>query len=82
MLLHNKIGNDVIFQCLSRHSCQFKPQKCPIVFQRALVPTNLKKVPPPMVEFKDALTLDIGYPSSLESSFVIEIQTHPRRISL
>jgi len=35
-----------------------------------------------MVAFKDPLTLDIGYPSSLGSSFVIEIQTHARRIEL
>jgi len=26
------VGNDVIFQCLWRHSCQFKPQKFSIVF--------------------------------------------------
>jgi len=35
-----------------------------------------------MVAFKDPLTLDIGYPSSLGSSFVIDIQTHARRIEL
>jgi len=35
-----------------------------------------------MVAFKDPLTLDIACPSSLGSSFVIEIQTHPRRIEL
>jgi len=35
-----------------------------------------------MVAFKDPLTLDIGCPSSLGSSFVIEIQTHARRIEL
>jgi len=32
--------------------------------------------------FKDPLTLDIGYISSLGSSFVIEIQAHARRIGL
>jgi len=37
---------------------------------------------PEMVAFKDPLTLDIGYPSSLRSSFVIESQTHARRIGL
>jgi len=31
---------------------------------------------------QDPLTLDIGYPSRLGSSFVIEIQTHARRIAL
>ena len=35
-----------------------------------------------MVEFKDPLTLDISYLSSLGSSFVIEIQAHARRIGL
>jgi len=35
-----------------------------------------------MVAFKDPLTLEIGCPSSLGSSFVIEIQTHARRIEL
>jgi len=35
---------------------------------------------PEMVAFKDPLTLDIGYLSSLESAFVIEIQAHARRI--
>ena len=35
-----------------------------------------------MVAFKDPLTLDIGYPSSLGSSFEVEIQTHARRIEL
>jgi len=35
-----------------------------------------------MVAFKDPLTLDIGYLSSLGSSFVIEIQAHARRIGL
>jgi len=37
---------------------------------------------PEMVPFKDPLTLDKGYPSNLGSSFVIEIQTHARRIEL
>ena len=32
-----------------------------------------------MVAFEDPLTLAIGYPSSLGSSFVIEIQTHLKR---
>ena len=31
---------------------------------------------------QDPLTLDIGYPSSLGSSFVIEIQARARRIGL
>jgi len=35
-----------------------------------------------MVAFKDPLTLDIACPSSLGSSFVIEIETHVRRIEL
>jgi len=35
-----------------------------------------------MVAIKDMLTLEIGYPSSSGSSFVIEIQTHARRIEL
>jgi len=35
-----------------------------------------------MVAFKDPLTIDIGCPSNLGSSFVIEIQTHARRIEL
>jgi len=35
-----------------------------------------------MVAFKDPLTLDIDYLSSLASSFVIEIQAHARRIGL
>jgi len=35
-----------------------------------------------MAAFKDPLTLDIGYLSSLGSSFVIEIQPHGRRIGL
>ena len=37
---------------------------------------------PEMVAFKDPLILDIVYPSSLGSSFVIEIQTHASRIGL
>jgi len=37
---------------------------------------------PEMVAFKDPLILDIGYLSSLRSSFVIEIQAHARRIGL
>ena len=35
-----------------------------------------------IVAFKDPLTLDMGYPSSLRSSFVIEIQARARRIGL
>jgi len=35
-----------------------------------------------MAAFKDPLTFDIGYLSSLGSSFVIEIQVHARRIEL
>jgi len=35
-----------------------------------------------MVAFKDPLTLDIGCPSSLGSSFEVEIHTHARRIEL
>jgi len=35
-----------------------------------------------MVAFKDPLTLDIGCPSSLGSSFEVEIQTHARRLEL
>jgi len=35
-----------------------------------------------MVAFKDPLTLDIGYLSSLGSSIVIEIQAHARRKGL
>jgi len=35
-----------------------------------------------MVAFKDLLILNIDYPSSLGSSFVIETQTHGRRIGL
>ena len=37
---------------------------------------------PEMVAFKDPLTLDKSYPSSLGSSFVIENQTHARRIEM
>ena len=37
---------------------------------------------PEMVALKDPLTLDIGYLSSLGSSFVIEIQAHARKIGL
>jgi len=37
---------------------------------------------PEMVAFTDPLTLDIGYLSSLGSSFVIEIQTHAGRKGL
>jgi len=37
---------------------------------------------PEMAAFKDPLTLDIGYLSSLGSSFVIEIQADGRRIGL
>jgi len=37
---------------------------------------------PEMVAFKDPLTLDIGYLSSVGSSFVIESQAHARRIGL
>jgi len=37
---------------------------------------------PELVAFKDPLTLDIGYYSSLGSSSVIEIQAHIRRIGL
>jgi len=37
---------------------------------------------PEMVAFKAPLTLDIGYLSSLGSSFVIEIQAHARRIGI
>jgi len=35
---------------------------------------------PEIVAFKDTLTVEKGYPSSLGSSFVIELQTHARRI--
>jgi len=35
-----------------------------------------------MIALKNPLTLDIGYLSSLGSSFVIEIQAHARRIGL
>ena len=37
---------------------------------------------PEIVAFKEPLTLDIGYPSSLVSSFVIEIQKYAGRIEL
>jgi len=37
---------------------------------------------PEMIASKDPLTLDIGYHSSLGSSFVIEIQAHARRIGI
>jgi len=37
---------------------------------------------PEIVALKDPLTFDIGYPSSLGSSFVIEIQTDARGIGL
>jgi len=37
---------------------------------------------PEMVAFKDPLTIDKRYPSSLGSPFVIEIQTHARTIGL
>jgi len=33
---------------------------------------------PGMEAFNDPLTFEIGYPSSLGSSFVIEIQTHAK----
>ena len=43
--------NDVIFYCLWRHSCQFKPHKLFIVFLFAFVPPpTLRKVPPPMTK--------------------------------
>jgi len=35
-----------------------------------------------MVAFKDPLILEIGYPSSLTPSIVIENQTHARRMWL
>jgi len=35
-----------------------------------------------MVAFKDPLILDIGYLSSVGSSFVIQIQAHARRTGL
>jgi len=35
-----------------------------------------------MVAFKDPLTHDIGYLSSLGSSFVIQIQAHARRMGV
>jgi len=37
---------------------------------------------PEMAAFKDLFTLDIGYLSSLGSSFVIEIQAHAKRVEL
>ena len=37
---------------------------------------------PDMAAFEDPLTLDIGYLSSLGSSFVIEIQAHIRTVVL
>jgi len=37
---------------------------------------------PEIEAFKDPLTFDMGYASSLGSSFVIEIQTHARGIGL
>jgi len=37
---------------------------------------------PEMVAFKDPLTVGKGYRSSLGSLFVMEIQTHDRRIGL
>jgi len=40
--------NDVIFQSLWRHSCQFKPQNFSTFFWLGLVPPTLKKVLPPM----------------------------------
>ena len=51
------ICNDVMFQCLWRHSCQFKRQKFCIIFWRALVPPTLIKVPPPMQFMKIFLIL-------------------------
>jgi len=42
-------ANDVIFQCLWRHSCQFKSQKFSMFFDLHLCPPTLKKVPPPMI---------------------------------
>jgi len=39
-------------------------------------------VSPEMAAFKNPLTLDIGYLSSLGFSFVIEIQAHAGRIGL
>jgi len=41
--------NDVIFQCLWRHSCQFKVQNFSKFFWLGLVLPTLKKVPPPML---------------------------------
>ena len=43
---------------------------------------DTRSVLPEMAAFKDPLILDIGYLSSLGSSFVIEIQGHARRIGL
>ena len=44
------VGNDVIFKCLWRHSCQFKPQKFSIVyFVVHLCPPTFKKFLPPML---------------------------------
>jgi len=43
---------------------------------------DTRSVLPEMVAFKDPLTVDIGYLSSLGSSFVIKIQAHARRIGL
>jgi len=40
--------NDVIVQCLWRHSSQFKSQKCFTFFDVHLFPPTLKIVPPPM----------------------------------
>jgi len=41
---------------------------------------DTRSVWPEMVAFKDPLTLDIGYLSSLGSSFVTEIQAHARTV--
>jgi len=43
---------------------------------------DTRSVLPEMATFKDPLTLDISYLSTLGSSFVIEIQAHARRIGL
>jgi len=43
---------------------------------------DIWSVSPEMVAFKDPLSPDISYLSSLGSSFVIEIQTHAWRIGL
>ena len=40
--------NDVIFQCLRCHSCQFKSQKFSSFFDVLLCPPTLKTVLPPM----------------------------------